>query len=583
MSDVIMALNQLGNPDFEDGVSEEDVAGAEVAPSLVFAPDYRCYMSEYGLDGTYTVQEKQAEEECCCEEEVISAELTIIGETSQTMPNLETINRELQWVDAELTRYTNTVDKLDYAVAVGSGILAGVMDSLFVGGINITDNDISLSHKQVNRFIQDYANAKGLDGSHLKKAIVDLENAFPVAQDNVWKGAEISISAKDHHLADLAHHPTPVGLMASLVVQFFRVGTFVNRNGEWHFVFVETHSKDLLQIIVPVLLTGFLNWLAATAEKKYEEQAGERIPEVIRKAAHLIASTPMLIEVIKCADNWFGHLVSDMGGSKNTPGGGMGIPGVFISLLYEVAGLPGLKDSGLPQFVDDLYQKQKIDLRHEISLYKTAGKQAVPVLFNELLVRGLFFVTHLAQEINSHGGIKGISWSNVIPLRNRTVDRMLTISTMTFTVADTADAAIHAAIESGGNWVLFSGRFVTRFNYVGAGRAAIAIVKEVANEKKETQLIHEKMILSEAKASLFLTQLQDFKARLEEKVSNYLAEDISEFMAGFDYMQQGLDTGDSNLVIRGNVIIQKVLGREPQFTNQEEFDALMESDVPLML
>ena len=81
---------------------------------------------------------------------------------------------------------------------------------------------------------------------------------------------------------------------------------------------------------------------------------------------------------------------------------------------------------------------------------------------------------------------------------------MLTIASMTFTVADTADAAIHAAIESGGNWVLFSGRFVTRFNYVGAGRAALSIVREVSNEKKEAQLIHEKMILSEAKVILIL-------------------------------------------------------------------------------
>ena len=156
---------------------------------------------------------------------------------------------------------------------------------------------------------------------------------------------------------------------------------------------------------------------------------------------------------------------------------------------------------------------------------------------------------------------------------------MLTIASMTFTVADTADAAVHAAIESGGNWVLFSGRFVARFNYVGAGRAALSIVRGVSNEKKEAQLIHEKMILSEAKAALFLKQLQAFKEQLDWKVSNYLAG----FMAGFADMQQGLASGDSNLVIRGNVTIQKVLGREPQFTNQKKFDELMESDIPLVL
>ena len=40
---------------------------------------------------------------------------------------------------------------------------------------------------------------------------------------------------------------------------------------------------------------------------------------------YTVAMTPALLEIAKCADNWFGHLVSDMGGSKNTAGGGMGM------------------------------------------------------------------------------------------------------------------------------------------------------------------------------------------------------------------------------------------------------------------
>ncbi|EJW95277.1 hypothetical protein EVA_16615, partial [gut metagenome] len=149
--------------------------------------------------------------------------------------------------------------------------------------------------------------------------------------------------------------------------------------------------------------------------------------------------------------------------------------------------------------------------------------------------------------------------------------------------ADTADATIHAALESAGNWVLFSGRFVTRYNYVGAGRAAFAIIRECSSEKRETQLIHEKMLLSEAKTAIFLDQLQQFKEQLEERVSNYLAEDLKNFMDGFDFIKQGLEYGNSDLVIKGNLVIQKVLGREPQFRNQKEFDALMESDIPLQL
>ena len=153
---------------------------------------------------------------------------------------------------------------------------------------------------------------------------------------------------------------------------------------------------------------------------------------------------------------------------------------------------------------------------------------------------------------------------------------------MKVTVADTADAAVRAALESGGNWVLFAGRFVTRFNYVGAGRAAIAIVREISSEKKKAQLEHEKQILMEGKTQFAVQELDTYKARLEDLLSDYIAEDIEVFITGFDYMNQGLLSGDSNLVIKGNVVIQRVLGREPQFTNQEEFDDLMESDMPLV-
>lgn len=532
------------------------------------------------LDGTYTVERKV--EIPTDSKEVVSAEVSKSAESPEKMIDVDDLNKALHRVNAELDRYTSKADMADYAFAVFSGIMAGAIDCLFVGETKITDGDIQLSHQQINKFIQQYASNRGFDRERLKDSIADLEKAFKVAQDNIWKGAGIGVSAKNHHLADLAHHPTPLGLAASVVVQFLRIGTFVNKDGEWHFMLVETTAKDIVEILAPAVLTGILNWLVFVAEKKYEAEDHEISP-ALHKLVHLIASTPILIEFAKCADNWFGHLVSDMGGSKNTAGGGMGIPGVFISLLYEFASLPGLRNTNLPMIVNELYEKQKIDLRHELPLYKELGKQAIPVVFIELYVRIGFFLTRLAMEFAEHKNLSDINWNTVIPFHNRTVDRMLAVSNMTFTFADTADAAIHAALESGGNWVLFSGKFVTRFNYVGAGRAAIAIVKEVSNEHKESQLIHEKMILSEAKTAIFLTQLQEFKEQLEEKVSNYLAEDIEAFMQGFDYMDQGISSGDSNLVIKGNVIIQKVLGRKTQFENQEEFDDLMLSDIPLVL
>ena len=519
-----------------------------------------------------------------------SASIGSDGEhSSETQAALE---KRLEQLDAEIERYTNHADKADYALAIASGIFSGVLDSILFSDTSIFENDIGLSHERVNKFIQKFAEDRGLTDERvrtsLKRAVGKLEKEFPVAQDNIWKGTVDKVTASNHHIADLAHHPTPLGLLAAIAVKFLRVGIFVNKDGDWSIQIVKIQDyekKDLPLIVASAVITGIMNWLVNVAESKYEESEEKELPKSIKSLAHFVASTPMLIEIIKCADNWFGHLVSDMGGSKSTAEktGGMGIPGVFLSLCYEFASLPIVKDSGLLEVLNNLYTHHKFDIRHELALGRQVKGQAISVAFNELYVRTVYMLGHLAQELSIHGGFDGINWRRVIPLANRTVDRMIMISAITLNVVDTGDAAIRAAIESGGNWVVFSGRFVARYNYVGAGRAAIAIVKEISNEKKETQLIHERMLLMDAKAAMMFEHLQQFKAQLDEKLTGYLIEDIEAFMEGFDDIKEGLATNNSDLVIKGNVTIQRVLGRAAQFTNQKEFDNLMESDIPLQL
>lgn len=542
------------------------------------------------ITGTYTVKSHQAEEVLEEEIEVISASVSVdeknnssgeFGKDDVTPELQAALNNKLQQINQKLERYTNCADTLQYSYSVACGIISGAIDSAFFSDLSIFDNDIAVSHKQVNNFIQEFADLKDLRGDSLKATIRKLEDKYDAKQDNIWSGEGIGVTPKNHHLADLAHHPTPAGLVSALMVQFLRVGTFVNKDGEWHFRFVPTTKEDIINIAVPAVITGVLNWLVYISENKYEAETGKEIPQAFHRLAHVAASSPIIIEIAKCADNWFGHLVSDMGGSKNTAGGGMGIPGVFLSLLHEISSIPVLKDTDLPAIVNDLYVKRKIDLRHELAYMKQLKLQAVPLIFNEVITRLGFMLLQLEKELQNHNGFSEINWRSIIPVANRSVDRCLAISAMTFNVFDTGDAALRAAIESGGNWVIFSGRFVARYNFVGAGRAVIAIVKEVSNEKKEAQLIHEKMLLMDAKSQIAFRELQLFKKQLEEKVSNYLAEDIEAFIKGFDYMKEGLDSGDSNLVIKGNVVIQKVLGRESQFTTQDEFDELMDSDIPL--
>ncbi len=495
---------------------------------------------------------------------------------------LAKLRQQLDTLDRRLEDYANKADRIDYAVAVASGILCGIIDSLFVGRLEITKSDIGLSHEQVNRFIEEFAEKRGFESKdpkpHLKAKIGFLEDKYKVAQDNIWKGADIGVSAKNHHLADLAHHPTPLGLVSAILVQFFRVGTFSNKDGKWSFLPVNANRKELAKVWIPIVITGVLQWLVTIAENHARDEESEELPEYVRKLIRLLASAPAAITVLKCADNWVGHLVSDMGGSKQTAGGGMGIPGVFLSLMYEISCMPGLNKTGLPAYFNDLYVNNRFNLRGELPLFKNLTKQAIPVIINEILVRSFFFVRHLAEECRNHKSIAEIDWKAITPVGNRTVERMITVASMTFTAADTADAAVRAAVESVGNPVAFAGSFVSRLNLVGTATATIAVCKEISADQKELQLLREKRILTELKTEKSVELIRNYREQLEALIDQYLAEDLEIYLMGITEIDSALAAGDTDSFIRGNLTIQRVLGREIQFTNEFEFDNLMESD-----
>lgn len=403
--------------------------------------------------------------------------------------------KSIDLMNEDIQKLTNSADGFDYMVSVASGVITGLIDSFFVGEFDFKKAK-EKSNKQVNNMVMKYAKLRGYKGDRLAGAVDFLEKKFPVAQDNIWSGKGIGVGTKNHHLADLAHHPTLLGLAAAIAVQFFRMGIFVNRDGQWHFEFVDTDPKELLKIWMPVIISGLLNWLVYMVEAHYEDKMDEEIPKPIHTIVKMLANAPMAIEILKVADNWVGHLFSDMGGSKSTAGGGMGIPGLFISLLQEIAGLPFLKDTGLPQLVNDLYVKQKIDMRAELAVLNELGRQAVPVIIGEILVRGFYFVRHLINEIKIHESLRDICWNNVIPFGNRTIARMMTISSGTFMAVDLADAAIRSATNPMSVTLpTFFANMALRVNFVGVGRFAVAVGTDVGMGIKRSKLRNERIKL----------------------------------------------------------------------------------------
>jgi hypothetical protein len=100
------------------------------------------------------------------------------------------------------------------------------------------------------------------------------------------------------------------------------------------------------------------------------------------------------------------------------------------------------------------------------------GKQAIPVVANECIVRSFYFIRRLAlamkeNRVSSIADMKMIDWNSVKPINNPTIARMLTVSTGVFTAID-----IGEAIATQKYWV--------SINYVGIGRFAVAIGSDVS-------------------------------------------------------------------------------------------------------
>ena len=147
----------------------------------------------------------------------------------------------------------------------------------------------------------------------------------------------------------------------------------------------------------------------------------------------------------------------------------------------------------------------------------------MPVIINEVLVRASYFVRHFIMELKDKNDVSKMEWGKVIPFNNRTIVRMMTIASGTFTAVDLADAAIHAAPKSVDPSTFFA-NMLLRVNFVGVGRFTIAVATDagmgIAREVKRNQrikMIQEQVELTDAKlfykqADVWLTAEETGKA-----------------------------------------------------------------------
>lgn len=411
-------------------------------------------------------------------------------------------NEEKQFLDnlseayEEIDRLTNYADGYDYALSVSSGIIAGIIDSFIVGewdfargkkkaNIDVNKKITEFAKKQPD-YIQ-YCNyaleskggrrQKPKDPDRLETVVEYLEWKFPLPGDAPWlevgydKNGNVienkKISSKSHHLDDLSHHPTIVGLIACILSQYTRTGTYVNEDNQVIYIPFSVDENGYIEGKTPVAKVGagIINWFFNVAKQRY------------------------------------GHLISDLGGSKQTAGGGMGLPGTIMSTLKELSCLPCFKDSDFPKKLAMAFEKgigtekgqvnlgvfnclfegadSKVDYRTEMAIKNELKRQSIPVAINEVVVRAFYFIRHFVLEMKENGSLANIDFKKILPINNRTIVKMITISSGTFTAIDLADAAIRGTAKSGGNAEEFCRNFILRVNFIGIGRLTLAVGADV--------------------------------------------------------------------------------------------------------
>lgn len=358
------------------------------------------------------------------------------------------LDRIIYDLDNHIDLLSSKADKLDYLVSIGSGVLCGLLDILWVGNFSL-ERGRNIASDEIDSFVTKTAKLLGCKNDDLESAVKFLEKKFPIPSDGNTPDFGGGLQ---HHLRDFAHHPTIVGLMFSLLTQFTYKSYGTDVNGVFIIVDIPEVSKAFI---------------------------GNDVPSKI------------LFGTI----TWFFHLVSDVAGSSNSvsKSGGTGIPGPLLALAKELSLLPIFKninvsDNSLSVFLSKLFNGTllakhdesgmiikdtvlKFDLRGELGVGIEIGRQAIPVVANECIVRSFYFIRHLALEIQENdigslADLKQIDWGKVRPLNNPTITRMLAIATGVFTSVDVCEA-------------IMTQKYWVSINYVGVGRFAVAIGEDV--------------------------------------------------------------------------------------------------------
>lgn len=376
-------------------------------------------------------------------------------------------------ISIEFDENVDKADKLDCQLAAACGLVSGAISILWAKKFSLYEAH-DWGNKKADDIVKAFAKSQGYKKDDLEGAIAFLEKKFPMAGDSL---TDAFGGGNQHHLRDFSHHPTPLGLICSIMMQFTGTGLGTDTQGN--------------QIHVKITNGGFIG--GSFADK-----------------------------IVFGTVNWFGHLISDFDGSSgsvlNGAGRGTGIPGPLLSMLKELSSLkvfskvdPNSKNNVkiFSEYVSKLFNGTLIrnesgdpirfDLRTEMGIGHYIADQAKPVIINECLVRACYMVRRFIDEVNSKdiqcfSDFERLEPRKFIPLNSRPLNRMITVSSGVFVAVNASGTAVKAAIKSKGNKAVFYKEFFLTVNYVGVGRLVFACAADAEYIKEDVKSAYDKYI-----------------------------------------------------------------------------------------
>lgn len=362
---------------------------------------------------------------------------------------------------------SNASHRVDYLLAAGCGLIAGAIDSLWVGKFDF-DRAREWGSERVNDFVVAVAKMDpDYKGDDIESAIRFLEKKYPFVGDRAT--SEFG-GGRQHHLRDFSHHMSLGGLAFSLLTQF----TGKVYGTDQHGVFMAVPVAD---------------------------------DELIGKSLE----AKLMLGIVR----WFCHMVSDMAGSSGSPGKGTGIPGPILSFMKQLSALPIFKDArqdevSFRKMLSKLFNGtllktvredgkkiyRRFDLRAELGIAHELARQSVPVLVNECLVCVCYAARRLYEmcadgEVQDFKSLLSVDIGALMPHGSPLGTRMVTIATGVFALTDMADGLIRALMH--GDWRIDPktvSNFLLHVNVVGAIRFVFAVYTDYkvhAEARQETR------------------------------------------------------------------------------------------------